>query len=647
MPLEGTQLGHYRLIKQIGGGGMSEVYLAQDLNIQGRQVAIKLVRAEVAPYPDSDSVKDSGKLFQREARAVSLLDRHPHILPLYDFGEEHVHGASVTYLVMPYNPEGSLVNWLRRRSNRGVLTPVEVEYIISQAAEALQYAHNQGIIHQDVKPSNFLIQRTTEANLPYIQLADFGIAKVTTGTGSVSQSVRGTTSYMPPEQWHGKPVPASDQYALATMAYELLTGRTPFQGDLARLMYLHTYEKPQAPSTFNPRLSADIDTVILHALEKEPGNRFRSISAFANAFQQAVRGGSGEPMAPPPPPAVDNSSAGTIYPSSQSSGTVYAGSSGAAYSMPPPTGNPYAILPAGGTDMHAKTTYPGPISSIQNVQGLYTPPVPPRQPWYRSRMTIMVTIALVILLVLSSIIIAVTSVAKSTANANANATSTAQSRNATATANAQAQATAHAQATAFAQATARVIAANPDPYPPKTGKIALIDPLNGNSSDANWSTRAGCGFGGGGYHANESKSGIFNACFLAQPVYTNFTMQVDMTAIKGDCGGIVFRANSNDGKEYLFRVCQDNQHYYLYNCPGFNKSCQNLTSNLSLDINLGLNQNNTIAIVVNGSGIDLYINGNNVDSVTDTTYSSGNIGLVASTINNTTEIVYSNLKIWM
>jgi hypothetical protein len=106
-------------------------------------------------------------------------------------------------------------------------------------------------------------------------------------------------------------------------------------------------------------------------------------------------------------------------------------------------------------------------------------------------------------------------------------------------------------------------------------------------------------------------------------------------------------ANSNDGKEYLFRVCQDNQHYYLYNCPGFNKSCQNLTSNLSLDINLGLNQNNTIAIVVNGSGIDLYINGNNVDSVTDTTYSSGNIGLVASTINNTTEVVYSNLKIWM
>lgn len=514
MPLEGIQLGHYRLIKQIGGGGMSEVYLAQDLNIQGRQVAIKLVRAEVAPYPDSDSIKDSGKLFQREARAVSLLDRHPHILPLYDFGEEHVHGASVTYLVMPFNPEGSLVNWLRRRGNQGVLTPIEVEYIISQAAEALQYAHSQGIIHQDVKPSNFLIQRTTEANLPYIQLADFGIAKVTTGTGSVSQSVRGTTLYMPPEQWHGKPVPASDQYALATMAYELLTGRTPFQGDLARLMYLHTYEKPQAPSTLNPRLSADIDTVILHALEKEPGNRFRSISAFANAFQQAVRSGSGEPVAPPPPPAINNSSAGTIYPSSQSSGTVYAGPSGAAYSMPQPAGNPYAILPSGSPDMHARTTYPGPLPSMQNVQGLYTPPVPPRQPWYKSRMTIMVSIALVILLVLSGVILAVTSVAKSTANANA--TATAQSRNVTATANAQAQAT----ATAFAQATASVIAANPDPYPPKTGKIALIDPLNGSGSDASWSTRTGCGFGSAGYHASESRSGIFNACFLAQPAYT-------------------------------------------------------------------------------------------------------------------------------
>ncbi|MFL5626019.1 MAG: serine/threonine protein kinase [Ktedonobacteraceae bacterium] len=646
MPLEGTQLGHYRLIRQIGGGGMSEVYLAQDLNIQGRQVAIKLVRAEVAPYPESDSVRDSGKLFQREARAVSLLDRHPHILPLYDFGEELVHGVSVTYLVMPYSPEGSLVNWLRQRSNRNILSPVEVEYIISQAADALQYAHNQHIIHQDVKPSNFLIQHTTDANLPYIQLADFGIAKVFTGTGSVSQSVRGTTSYMPPEQWRGKPVPASDQYALATMAYELLTGRTPFQGDVARLMYLHTYEKPQAPSTYNPQLSADIDTVILHALEKEPENRFRAISAFANAFQQAVRGGAGQPIAPPPPSTVDNISSGTIYPSSQSSAAAYAVPSAAAYPVSQPADRPYTMLPTGGTDMHAKTTYPGPVPSMQNPQSFYTPPqAPPKQPWYRSRMTIIVSIALVILLVLSGIIFAVSANVKYTANSNA--TATAQSNNATATAQAQAQATAHAQATAVAQATAKVIAANPDPYPPRTGKISLIDPLNGGSSDANWSTTAGCGFRSGSYHASEARSGIFNACFLAKPTYTNFTMQVDMTVIKGDCGGIVFHANSGSGKEYLFRVCQDNQHYYLYNCPGFDTTCQNITSDLSLDINLGLNQTNRIALVVNGSGIDLYINDNNVDSVTDSTYPSGNIGLVASTINNNTEVVYSNLKIWV
>jgi len=550
MPLEGIHLGHYRLIKQIGGGEMSEVYLAENLNLQGRQVAIKLVRAELAPYPTSASSRDSGKLFQREARAVSLLDRHPHILPLYDFGEEEVHGALVTYLVMPFAPEGSLLDWLNQHSGAGILAPVEAEYIVSQAADALQYAHSQDIIHQDVKPSNFLVQRISAANLPYIQLADFGIARLSSVTTSISQSVRGTIAYMPPEQWRGRPVPASDQYALATMTYELLSGRTPFQGDLAGLMYQHAYEKPQAPSRFNPHLSPDIDTVILHALEKEPENRFRSISAFANAFQQAVSGGSGEPI-PPPPPLSSNLSgtAGGVFPAAQ----------------PALKTRPAASIPV----------------AAASQRGLH-----------RSRLTVAVSVALVLFLALAGAIFAV-STATQKNNAASTAT-TAQIAKARASATAGTLATVKAQAQATARANARANTAHPDPYP-GANKIALLDLLKGGSGDSGWDSNSDCGFHTDGYHASEASSATYNACYLSGSSYDNFTMEVDMTVIRGDCGGIVFRSDSDSGKEYFFRVCQDNQRYYLYNCPGRGKNCQELNSrlNLELNINQGLKTSTT------------------------------------------------------
>src|SRR5437763_7690677 len=111
MPVEVTQLGHYRLLKQVGGGGMSEVYLAEDLNLPGRQVAIKVVRAEVTRDSNDENSRDSGRLFQREARVITMLD-HPHVLPLFDFGEQQTLGVTLTYIVMPYRPEGSLASWL-------------------------------------------------------------------------------------------------------------------------------------------------------------------------------------------------------------------------------------------------------------------------------------------------------------------------------------------------------------------------------------------------------------------------------------------------------------------------------------------------------------------------------------------------------
>src|SRR6266852_4351591 len=117
MSLEGQRIGRYRLLRLLGSGGMGEVYLAEDTPIN-RQVAIKVIRAEVTPYPNASAVKEANRLFQREAKAIAMLD-HPHILPLYDYGEETINGNTITYLVMPYRPEGSLTLWLQQRSSSG------------------------------------------------------------------------------------------------------------------------------------------------------------------------------------------------------------------------------------------------------------------------------------------------------------------------------------------------------------------------------------------------------------------------------------------------------------------------------------------------------------------------------------------------
>ncbi|TMF42638.1 MAG: serine/threonine protein kinase, partial [Chloroflexi bacterium] len=287
MLLEGMQLGRYRLLRLLGSGGMGEVYLGEDTHIR-RQVAIKVTRAEATPYPNSETAKQAARLFQREVRAIATLD-HPYILPLFDYGEQEMEATSLTFMVMPYREEGSLSTWLRQRGEKQTLTPQDIARFIRQAASALAYAHRHQIIHQDVKPSNFLV-RSNETNpqLPDLLLADFGVAKFTSASASMSQSSRGTPTYMAPEQWIGQPVAASDQYALAIMTYQLLTGSLPFQGRQEQVMYMHLHAEPKPPSTVNPRIPADVDTIILQALAKKPEERFASVSAFANAFQQAL-----------------------------------------------------------------------------------------------------------------------------------------------------------------------------------------------------------------------------------------------------------------------------------------------------------------------------------------------------------------------
>src|SRR6202162_1286198 len=144
MPLEGQHLGHYRLVRLLGSGGMGEVYLAEDARI-GQQVAIKVSRTDAASYPHGESARDAARLFQREAKAIARLD-HPRIFPLFGYGEDHVNGLTLTYIVMAYRPEGSFAQWLQLRGPAAWLPARDVIYFINQAAEALQYAHDHQVV---------------------------------------------------------------------------------------------------------------------------------------------------------------------------------------------------------------------------------------------------------------------------------------------------------------------------------------------------------------------------------------------------------------------------------------------------------------------------------------------------------------------
>ena len=472
MQLEGQQMGHYRLLSLLGSGGMSAVYLAEDLSVR-RQVAIKVIRSESAINPVDDTAKEAAHLFRREANAVAMLD-HPNILPLFDYGEENLQGEKLTYMVMPFRQEGSLADWLRKTDGSRWLTIQNVAFLIHQAASALQYAHDHYIIHRDVKPSNFLIRgRPENPAQPDLLLADFGIAKFSTAVSSTETMTRGTPIYMPPEQWQDRPVPATDQYALAAMTYELLTGRPPFQGNHSQLMYQHFHVQPNPLSSINSRVSADIDSVVLRALAKQPKDRFPSIASFDQAFQQAVSNINNIhiTLTISPLEAINGTSRTITLPDRRMvTVTVPAGAYDgqiiqlADHGIASSYGNPAGALLITIAISRVEETVVSLLNSttIENTlpeQSINRNQMPNNhRPGFSSGK--IVILALVLLLIAGSIGLFFVNMARQNANAQANATATSQANStliaSTATSSAQDATTAQAQAQVNATATAQV-----------------------------------------------------------------------------------------------------------------------------------------------------------------------------------------------
>ncbi len=262
----GQQLGNYRVIRLLGRGGFADVYLGEHIYLE-TQAAIKVLHTQLA----TDDIEQ----FRIEARTIARLI-HPHIVRVLEFGVQ----GTAPFLVMDYAPNGTL----RQRHPKGIPLPVTtVVSYVKQIAPALQYAHDQKLIHRDIKPENLLVGRANE-----ILLSDFGIALVAQSSRyQGTQDMAGTIAYMAPEQIQAHPRPASDQYSLGIVIYEWLSGDRPFHGSFTEIAIKHSVVTPPPLRERIPTLSTALEQVVMTALEKDPKQRFATVQAFANAFEQA------------------------------------------------------------------------------------------------------------------------------------------------------------------------------------------------------------------------------------------------------------------------------------------------------------------------------------------------------------------------
>ena len=264
----GQKLGNYHLVRLLGEGGFAEVYLGEHVYL-GTQAAIKVLHTQLTT--------DDIETFRTEARTIAQLE-HPHIVRVLDFGVE----GKTPFLVMSYATNGTL----RQRHPKGSRLPLAtVVSYVKQLADALQYAHDEKLVHRDVKPENMLVGKRQE-----ILLSDFGIAVMAQSSRyQNAQDMAGTITYMAPEQIQGKPRPASDQYSLGIVIYEWLTGTRPFHGSLTEMVGQQLSASPPPLREKLPTISHSVEEVVMKALAKEPKERFARVSDLAIALEEASK----------------------------------------------------------------------------------------------------------------------------------------------------------------------------------------------------------------------------------------------------------------------------------------------------------------------------------------------------------------------
>ncbi len=282
LSLEGKQLGNYDIIRRIRVGGMGAVYEGRQRTAFDRRVAIKVILGNFA------NDREMRRRFAREARTIARL-HHPHILQLIEFGDEH----GILYLVMPYIDGGTLTSYL----HRSLPDLAEVAAVYEQILDAVEYAHEEGLIHRDIKSSNVLLEQRRNA-APYAYLADFGLVRAIrqaepdqVGKPIPLDQVPGTPHYMAPEQTRGIVTSLTDIYALGVLLYQMLTGELPYNDDdEIRVIQMHLSSPIPAASARDVSIPRELDEVVRKAMSKRPEGRYQTVAELRQAFLVALHG---------------------------------------------------------------------------------------------------------------------------------------------------------------------------------------------------------------------------------------------------------------------------------------------------------------------------------------------------------------------
>lgn len=280
--LDGQSLGRFQVCSRVGSSPYSEVYKIYD-RLREKEFALKAIQVDIVSSYMLKQLVEEITVFQQETELLEPL-KHPHILPVFTCGKTYVSGANFIYKTMPLCSDGNLGTWIHRYGKPGSFSFKEIVPIVLQLADALQLAHNFQITYQNFKFSNILVLTPNRRiQKMEVALSDFSIVQ----DGSFISTAPDSLAYIAPERWDGIAHPASDQYGLAAIAYELFTGRPPFQANSERTMkILHITRLPQPPTMLNPKLPNALNAVLLRAMAKNPSDRFASLQRFMQALQR-------------------------------------------------------------------------------------------------------------------------------------------------------------------------------------------------------------------------------------------------------------------------------------------------------------------------------------------------------------------------
>ena len=626
--IEGSTLGRYELRRRIARGGMSEVYLGYDRRVR-RRVAIKVLYGSDEPFV---------RRFEREALAVGTLS-HDHILPLYDFGEQR----PWYYLVMPYVEGGTLRDYLLKR---GHFTLEEAGSFLEQIASALQHAHEQDVVHRDVKPSNILLRLDG-----YAYLGDFGLAKAKQEAESLTHSgaIVGTPEYMSPEQSNGSCDYRGDIYSLGIILYHMLTGQVPFTADSpVAILLKHIQLPPPPPQQFNSEITSAIEQVMLKALAKSPVDRYQEAHALSLAYNEALQQKHQlisiraiSPNSKELPVAIQKAEE-QITAIHQEQSTTTSTESTPAVALPSANDVSPNVLTQHNHLRGIKPIRLFPLIPLVHLTPLAYTPLPSKQGKRSLRVVFVALLCLFLLLIPIALGLFWQAHASPYRQMSPLPTITTSQPWTTATAEAQAtmQATLARQAQAYATAgITSGIGTGPVLY-----EDAMTSPGNGWLNDGKQ-----CYFSSDGYHVYTAHIHTVAWCYTNQQRFSNVVITAQTQLLYGDIYGIVFRLQPyskafyvlelNSQSEYRFVRAQGNDPLNWLTLIDWTPSGALLS---------GYHQTNTLLIVAQSHQFSIYINRQLViNSYTDTAYGSGFIGfLVGSDSSRGTEAVFSQLWVF-